>query len=78
MRAKHIIGDFERVFEGAKTFLDPRIAKGNFGAKKSIMCFASIQKIASQTIRISCTLIFLFTGAIICPIFFVLSLFIVF
>jgi hypothetical protein len=62
MRAKHIISDFEGFFEGAKTFFDPQIAKGNFGVKKSIMCFAGIQKIASQTIRISWgTSIFLFT-----------------
>jgi hypothetical protein len=92
MRAKHIIGDFEGFFEGAKTFytksaLSP--AKSNFGVKKfeahgsqkshgtsknleklPIMCFASIQKITSETIRISDALVFLSTGATICLILF--------
>jgi hypothetical protein len=39
MRTKHIIGDFEGFFEGAKTFLTPKIvlstAKRNFGINKN-------------------------------------------
>jgi hypothetical protein len=33
------------------------------------MCFVSIQKITSQTIRISIALVFLCIGVTICPIF---------
>jgi hypothetical protein len=38
MRAKHIIGNFEGFFEGAKTFFNPKMVlstvEGNCGVKK--------------------------------------------
>jgi hypothetical protein len=66
---------FRGVFRGGQDFFHPQIvlsaAKGNFVVKKveklAIMFFASIQKIISQTIRISRTLIFSCTGATIFP-----------
>jgi hypothetical protein len=53
MRAKHITGDFERFFEGAKTF------------EPQIVLSAAKGKITSHTIRISGALLFLCIGATI-------------
>jgi hypothetical protein len=51
MRAKHIIGDFEGFFEGAKTVFTVKFSGKKIEApaknleKLQIMCFSSIQKI---------------------------------
>ena len=66
MRAKHIIIDFKGFFEGVKKVEAP----SKNPEKSPIMSFASIQKITSQTIRISGTLVFLCTGATVSPNFF--------
>jgi hypothetical protein len=64
-RAKHIIGNYEVVQEnlGVKKVQTPL---KNL-EKSPIMCFASLQKITSQTIGISSASVFLCTGATICP-----------
>jgi hypothetical protein len=59
-RTKHFIGDFEGFFKGTKDFFDLQFVL-SFLEKSPIMCFASIQKITSQTIIISVALIFLCT-----------------
>jgi hypothetical protein len=86
MWAKHIIDNFDGFFEGAEIFLTPKLperSEGQFWVQKCqgpsknldespIMCFASIQKIKPQTIRISSSLVFLCTNATICQNFFYL------
>jgi hypothetical protein len=63
MWAKHIIAALRTIWGSKSLGLAPSINP----SKSPIMCYASIQKIASQTIRISRTLVFLCTGATIFP-----------
>ncbi len=65
MRAKHIIGNYEVVQENLEV-KKVQVPMKNL-EKSPIMCFASLQKITSQTIRISSALVFLCTGVTICP-----------
>ncbi len=81
-----VFGDFDEFFEGAKTFFTPKLSwtwrraiLGHTKAetpsknldKSPIMCFASLQKITSQTFKRTCgALVFSCTGAIISSISF--------
>jgi hypothetical protein len=49
MRAKHMIDHFEEFFQGFKIVEAP----SKNPTKRPIICFASMQKITSQTFRIS-------------------------
>jgi hypothetical protein len=85
---------FRDGFRRSKDFFDPQIvlpersgrqflsqkveALSKQLEKSPIMCFSNIQKLTSQTIRISGALVFSCIGATKCPIFFVLSLFMFF
>ncbi len=65
MQAKHIIGDFEGVFQGVKTFLTPKLAKKKSRPPREIADYVFFQhkKITSQTVRFSSTLVIFCTGA---------------
>ncbi len=69
MRAKHIIGHFDRFFEGAKTFVIPKLstARCNAVAEKPptngrLSVLPAYKKITSQTFKISGTLV-----VFVCP-----------
>ena len=66
IRSNTVIGDFEGFFKGAKTFLTLW--------KNPENSYIRIQKITSQTIRISGALVFLCTGATVSPTFFDLKI----